>query len=112
MNFWVNEREVAVYQPPGHYDTFNRLLLGRDFGGLQRMEVIVGEMGPGGYAAPHAHGEREQVMYVISGSLKVRVGSDEAVLSSGSAIAIPVNVVHEVWCVSPKAKFLVVYARV
>lgn len=112
MEYWVNENEVQTYQPAGHEDTYNRRLLERKSDGLRNIEVVLGEMGPRGHAAPHAHQEIEQAMYIIDGHLRVRIGEKEAILSAGSAIAIPSGLMHEVWSASEHVKFLIVYSPV
>lgn len=50
---------------------------------------------PGGTgASPHSHPE-EQIIHVISGTIRWRIGDDEQVLEPGGVIHIPSNIEHE-----------------
>lgn len=56
-------------------------------------------------AKPHRHPE-EQVINVLAGKLRVRIGAEERILSSGDAAYIPANAEHEVWTVDGEAEIL------
>jgi quercetin dioxygenase-like cupin family protein len=45
-------------------------------------------------AKPHKHPE-EQVINVLSGNFRVRVGGEERILGAGDAVLIPPNTEHE-----------------
>lgn len=49
-------------------------------------------------AKPHKHPE-EQVINVLSGKFRVRVGREERILGAGDAALIPPNTEHEAWTV-------------
>lgn len=49
-------------------------------------------------AKPHKHPE-EQVINVLSGKFRVRVGGEERTLGPGDAALIPPNTEHEAWTV-------------
>jgi len=109
MTYWVSEGDVQIYEPKGHDDTRNRCLIDGS-GNIKNFELIVGKMGPQGYASAHAHQAVEQAMYIIEGQLRVKVGDKEALLPAGTAISIPKGAVHEVWNAGEYAKFLVIYS--
>ena len=68
------------------------------YGGLltgEHIEVGLLHFKAGEGAVPHAH-PQEQIMYVVSGKLRVRFGEEIAELSPGQAFLAPPNVVHQV----------------
>ena len=68
------------------------------FGGLltgENIEVGLLHFNAGEGAVPHAH-PQEQIMYLISGKLKVRFGEEIAELNPGQAFLAPPNVEHQV----------------
>jgi quercetin dioxygenase-like cupin family protein len=56
-------------------------------------------------AKPHQHPE-EQVINILAGRLRVRVGSEERILGPGDAVHIPPNTEHEVCTVDGEAEIL------
>lgn len=48
-----------------------------------------------GGAEEHAH-DYEQIMYVVSGRLRVRIGDEEGEIGPGQAFLAPPNVAHQV----------------
>lgn len=56
-------------------------------------------------AKPHRHPE-EQVINVLAGKLRVRIGPEERILGPGDAAHIPSNMEHEVWTVDGEAEIL------
>ncbi|HXZ44992.1 MAG TPA: cupin domain-containing protein [archaeon] len=56
-------------------------------------------------AKPHRHPE-EQVINILAGKLRVRIGTEERVLGPGDAAHIPPNTEHEVWTVDGEAEIL------
>ncbi|WP_408011222.1 cupin domain-containing protein [Pseudalkalibacillus sp. A8] len=95
MVYWKNVKDVDVYSPPGHEGTYNRRLVGPKEG-IENIEVILGEMEPGGVADPHFHEEIEQIMYILRGKAQVIIEGEEAVLTVGDVIWIPKKAMHEV----------------
>lgn len=68
------------------------------FGGLlagKAIEVGLLRFKAGEGAVPHAH-PQEQVMYVVSGRLRVRFGEEIGELGPGQAFLAPANVEHQV----------------
>ena len=100
---------MDVYSPAGHEDTRNRRLIG-PAAGSNRVELILGEMGPQGIAEAHAHKSCDQVFYLLEGRLKVISGEAEEILDPGDLGFIPEGVPHKVICMSEGAKILVLYA--
>lgn len=95
MVFWKNEKDVEVYSPPGHEGTFNRRLVGPSEG-IEHLEVIIGEMEPGGLADPHLHDDMEQIMYILSGKMHAIIEGEEAVLTAGDVVWIPKKAMHDI----------------
>lgn len=56
-------------------------------------------------AKPHQHPE-EQVINVLSGKMRVRVGSEERILGPGDAVLVPPNTEHEAWAVEGEVEVL------
>ncbi len=54
----------------------------------------------GAEVAPHAH-ENEQVVMVLEGSIRFRVGDEEAVVSAGQSVSIPSNAPHSTEALEP-----------
>ena len=56
-------------------------------------------------AKPHRH-PQEQVINVLSGKMRVRVGEEERVLGPGDAVLIPPNTEHEAWTVDGEVEIV------
>lgn len=56
-------------------------------------------------ANPHRHPE-EQVITILEGRLRIRVGTEERIVGPGEAVHIPPNVEHEAWTVDGEAEVL------
>ena len=56
-------------------------------------------------AKPHKHPE-EQVINVLLGRLRVRVGEEEHLLGPGDAVLIPPNTEHEAWTVDSEVEII------
>ena len=59
------------------------------------IEVGRYRMAGGTGADPHTH-PNEQIIYVLQGRLRARVGGDEQIVEVGEVIHVPPNVVHEI----------------
>ena len=106
----VSEKDVPVYEPPAHNDTFNRRLAG-PFNGSNNVEFIIGEMGRTGDAAPHTHHGFDQLMYILEGQLRITspATGKEDVFVPGDLVIFPDGVEHKVVVESEKSRFVVVY---
>lgn len=110
MNYWKNSKDVEIYSPPGHEGTFNRRLVGPEEG-IENLEVIIGEMEPGGLADPHFHDELEQIMYILTGKMHIIIEGEETVLTEGDVVWIPKKAMHEVKNVgNTNLKFVLMYS--
>ncbi len=68
------------------------------FGGTvrgQKIEVGLYRMEAGTGADPHKH-PNEQIIYVLRGRVRAKVGGEEAEVGPGGVIHVPPEVVHEV----------------
>jgi quercetin dioxygenase-like cupin family protein len=63
--------------------------------GATEVSVIRQRQAPGAANPPHSH-DREEVMVVLSGSVRVTAGNDDAELSAGDALIVPADVVHRI----------------
>ncbi len=61
----------------------------------EKIEVGLYRMPAGTGAAPHRH-PNEQVIFVLSGRVRARVGDEEQEVTPGGVILIPSNTVHHV----------------
>jgi quercetin dioxygenase-like cupin family protein len=95
MVYWKNVNDAEVYSPPGHEGTYNRRLVGPEEG-IENMEVIIGEMEPGGLADPHFHEDLEQIMYVLTGKMHIIIEGEETILTQGDVVWIPKKALHKV----------------
>jgi quercetin dioxygenase-like cupin family protein len=59
-----------------------------------QIEVGRYRFAPGTGSKPHQHPE-EQVINVLSGKLRVRIGNEERILGPGEAALVPANTEHE-----------------
>ncbi len=71
----------------------------------QRIEVGYYRYPAGTGAKPHAHPE-EQIITVLKGRIRSRVGGEEKVLGPGEAVHIPAGVEHENWAIEGEAEFI------
>src|SRR5699024_1436972 len=110
MVYWRNVNSVTPYTPPNHSGTRIRRIIGAN-DGMENMEVIIGEIDPGGIADPHYHDDIEQSMYILSGEMEVVINNKEQVLSSGDAVIIPKKAMHKVTSVGDvPVRFVLVYS--
>lgn len=56
-------------------------------------------------AKPHRH-PQEQVINVLAGRVRIRIGDEERILGPGEAAHIPPNMEHEAWTVDGEAEIL------
>lgn len=65
----------------------------------QRLDQAVGAMAkafsPGFLIAPHSH-ERDQLLYAVSGTMRIRTASESWIVPPDRAVYIPANIVHSV----------------
>lgn len=110
MSYWKNAKDVEVYSPPGHEGTFNRRLFGKEEG-MEQLEVIIGEIEPGGTADPHFHEEIEQSMFILSGEMKIIIENEETILRKDDVVWIPKKAMHEVVNIGKETvRFVLIYS--
>jgi len=63
--------------------------------GATEVCVIRQKQTPGAANPPHSH-DREEVMVVLSGTVRVTAEREDAELSAGDALIVPANVVHRI----------------
>lgn len=61
--------------------------------GAKEISVIRQRQKPGASNPPHSH-DREEVMVVLSGTVRVTAENETAKLFAGDALIVPANVVH------------------
>jgi len=106
----VRQSDVTPYSPANHTGTKNFRLIGPETVGAKQVEVLVGELGRGKGALPHAHPGIEQVCYLLEGEAHVEVGGEKFEMKPGEACFFPADAVHLLIVTSEKAKVLVIYA--
>ena len=65
-------------------------------GPLENLEVIIGELEPGGSTGdePYTHGDSEELLLVTSGMLRARIGDEEHVMLEGDSIVYRSSIPH------------------
>lgn len=63
--------------------------------GAQLFSMSVLELEPGGHTPEHAH-QREEQLFVISGSGEIKTGRETHALESGHAVFLPSDEMHQV----------------
>ncbi len=59
--------------------------------------VITVDMPAGLHVGAHTHDTEDQIIIVISGRVRFRVGDDHTVLGAGGVLCMPRSVEHELW---------------
>ncbi len=86
--FLRNIDDLSVYEPPGHWGTYNRRLVeGREAGAY---EMILGTMEPKGGSQRHMHQRNHQAMFIISGEAVIELeDASPRRCPAGSVVQIP-----------------------
>jgi quercetin dioxygenase-like cupin family protein len=106
----VRQSEVAPYSPANHTGTRNFRLIGPETVGAKQLEVLIGELGRGKGALPHAHPGIEQVCYLLEGEAHVEVGGEKFDMKPGEACFFPAQMMHLFIATSERVKVMVIYA--
>ena len=70
----------------------------KEDGSNTRQTVAVAEFGGKGFRIPpHVHTEHDETIYVVEGTLGVRLGDRTFDAPAGTLFTIPIDVVHSVW---------------
>jgi quercetin dioxygenase-like cupin family protein len=103
--------KIGPYSPDGHVRTINRRLIGGDVVPSDRVEVILGELAPGGEAQWHSHPHSEQIFYILEGSCRVEALGEDRILEPHMAIRFPEGLEHRVVVLGRSAlRCLVIYS--
>jgi mannose-6-phosphate isomerase-like protein (cupin superfamily) len=57
---------------------------------------------PGGETAEHYHPQAEELYYFVAGEGRMRLGEEEAAVSSGDCVVIPPGTAHKLWNTGPQ----------
>lgn len=93
----IRFEEAPPYEPAGHSGVVNRLLVGRDSGGVSDVSVWHGVIDPGGRADPHVHPEAVQVYVTLTGTLTVADAEAAVELGPGDVAIFAAGERHEVY---------------
>lgn len=71
---------------------------------IRNMEVYIGEFDPGGSTGeqPYAHGDSQELFFVIRGEVELTLGEERHVLSAGDSIEYPSSVPHKTVNIGPE----------
>jgi quercetin dioxygenase-like cupin family protein len=97
-----------VFQPADHSDVVVWRLAGPTKG-FQLAEVWLGEYGPQGAAEGHTHEDMDQMVLLIEGNLRYKLGDQEGIMEPGDFVFMPRGVYHEAQAIADKNVTFVVY---
>ena len=107
--FDIEEREE--YSPHNHAGTFNKYIINKDTFGSEHIDLILGEIHPGGDADKHAHDDFEQGMFILEGTGIFEIGDEVKEIGPGTCVFIPKGASHYVKTTSDiPMKFILVYS--
>ncbi len=107
---FVRGAEVPSYSPANHDHTHNQRLIG-PANGARHLEVVLGTIGRGGGALPHAHPGMEQVCYLLEGTARAEVEGEVFDMQPGDCCLFPADAMHVFTVTSEQpARLLVVYS--
>jgi quercetin dioxygenase-like cupin family protein len=105
-SFVVRPEDVPTYAPAAaHTGTVNRRLVRG-----QNVEVILGEISPGGGAEAHYHDKEEQVIYLLEGRCVVEIEGKSIEMHTGEAAYFAPGERHKIIAAFGPHKILVIYA--
>jgi len=91
----IKENEVEGERfPPPYARTIKHLAAPWTLG-IQNLWIGLSIIDPRSSSNPHAHGDREEIFFVISGHGKIRVGPEEDFIEPGSCIYVPIGHIHQ-----------------
>lgn len=90
---YIQEKDIQGLQLPGR---FWKKLVGPDDGNCQNMILGVVTFPPGSDPGTHLHEREEEIIYVISGAGKTRVGDKVYALAPGVAVFTEPGIEHGV----------------
>lgn len=109
--YLIREADAPGYSPANHADTLNRRLVCVGNVGARNLEVVLGQIGKGGGAMPHAHPGMEQVCYLLRGTARVEVAGEAFDMAAGDTCFFPQDSMHVFRVTSDEpARLLVIYS--
>ena len=108
--FHIRQADVAPYSPANHTGTKNFRMIGPETVGAKQVEMLIGELGRGKGALPHAHPGIEQVCYLLEGEAHVEVAGEKFEMKAGEACFFPADQPHLFIATSEKVRVMVIYA--
>jgi quercetin dioxygenase-like cupin family protein len=110
MSLVVRMQDVTAYSPANHHGTVNHRLIAPETVGTTQVELLHGELQPGGSALPHAHPGIDQVCYLLAGRARVSCRGEVAEMSPGDACHFPADEEHSFEVLGDTAvRVLVIY---
>src|SRR5258706_16329338 len=106
----VRQSDVVPYSPANHTGTQNFRLIGPETVGAKQVEVLIGELGRGKGALPHAHPGIEQVCYLLEGEAHVEVAGEKFEMKAGEGCFFPPHQMDLFIVTSDKAPAMVIYS--
>lgn len=94
MSLVVRMGDVSPYSPANHHGTVNHRLISPETVGATQVELLHGELQPGGAALPHAHPGIDQVCYLLAGRARVSCRGETAEMNPGDACHFPADEPH------------------
>jgi mannose-6-phosphate isomerase-like protein (cupin superfamily) len=74
-----------------------RELAGPAWTAARNQSVAEARVPAGGSTAEHFHRESEEIYYFVSGSGRMRLGTEEVAVGAGDCVVIPPGVRHKLW---------------
>jgi quercetin dioxygenase-like cupin family protein len=108
--YLVRQSEVTPYSPANHTGTKNFRMIGPETVGAKQVEMLIGELGRGKGALPHAHPGIEQVCYLLEGEAHVEVAGEKFEMKAGEACFFPADQPHIFIATSERVRVMVIYA--
>ena len=75
-----------------------------------RMQVVVYRFAPGKTFPEHLHEENEQLGYLVSGQMGLRIGNEERTLTPGDFFRAPAGVVHSAWTMDEESILIDIFS--
>jgi mannose-6-phosphate isomerase-like protein (cupin superfamily) len=79
-----------------------RELAGPAWTAVRNQSLAEATVPTGGATVEHYHVEAEEIYYFVSGSGRMRLGSEEGAVSVGDAVVIPPGTKHKLWNTGPE----------
>jgi mannose-6-phosphate isomerase-like protein (cupin superfamily) len=90
--------EIRWSEPPGHHrSALSKLLVHPRNTDTQCLDVRLSCYQPGGYAAPHAHREAENVFLVLKGRGIMELDEAQHPIEPGTVVFVPPGVTHAIY---------------